>query len=335
MLVIKGIINQLIMLKLLIILICVYFSGTINAQDAVFSQFMFNQINFNPAFAGTGEFPRLTAGYRNQWPGLGSTYVSYYASYDQFVDKIFGGVGVLVNKDDQGSGVFSTTGLNIIYSYPVTFNQDLTLNMGLQAGVYQNSLNTSGFIFSGQSQFLPSAQNENIPDQSNFYPDFSAGISFYSNEQYQFSITVNHLNTPKIAGNAPGYSLPMKFTLQILSQFPVKTDSRDKNLLIFYPAIMTQMQNEYIYLNYGSNVQYNQIITGLWIRNDLLFHLNTFIFMAGWVWSGVHITYSYDLWLPKTYQPSSIYNSNEVTIEYFFQYKDSKKKKRALNCPKF
>ena len=46
---------------------------------------MFNQVYFNPAFSGTNEHPRFTTGYRNQWPGLGNTYVSYYATFDQHV----------------------------------------------------------------------------------------------------------------------------------------------------------------------------------------------------------------------------------------------------------
>ncbi len=325
------------MIKILFFLVVwLIFSENLRAQDPVFSQFMFNQVYFNPSFAGTGQSPRFTSGYRNQWPGLGNTYVSYYASYDQFADKIFGGIGVILNKDDQGNGVFSTTGINLIYSYPFEINRDLIVNMGLQGGLNQNIVNSNGLVFPDQNPFIINGQNEIIPNQSNFYPDFSAGISFYSHEQYQLSIAVHHLNTPKIiSGSSNAYTLPMRFTLQMLSQFPGKPDYKEKYDIIFYPGIMAQMQKEYLYLNYGSNLQYKQILTGLWIRNDLLFHLNTFIFMAGWAWSGIHLTYSYDLWLPKTYQPSSIYNSNEVTLIYILQYKDSKKKKKALNCPKF
>ena len=326
-------------LKLIYILfLIIWFSHTENmiAQDPVFSQFMFNQVYFNPSFAGTNPSPRFAAGFRNQWPGLGDTYISYYASYDQFIEKISGGIGVSVNKDYQGNGVFSSTGFNLMYSYPVTINSGLIINMGLQAGIYQNLLNTSGLIFTDPSQLISSGTNENIPGQSNFYPDFSAGISFYANEQYQISIAVNHLNTPKIVpGYSSAYTLPISLKLQILSQFPGKPDNKEKYNFIFYPGFMAQIQNEYIYLNYGSNIQFKQILSGLWLRNDLLFHLNTFIFMAGWAWSGIHLTYSYDLWLPKTYQPSLIYNSNEVTIVYLFKYKESKKKMRAINCPKF
>jgi type IX secretion system PorP/SprF family membrane protein len=325
------------MLKLILYIIVLFFvSDQLRAQDPVFSQFMFNQVNFNPAFAGTGQSPRFTAGYRNQWPGLGNTYISYYASYDQFAEKLSGGIGIALNKDEQGDGVFSTTGLDVIYSYPFAINPDLMVNMGLQAGINQNSLNTNGLILADQNPFTVTGQNEIIPDQSIFYPDFSAGISFYSHEQYQLSIAVHHLNTPKIiSGSAEAYTLPMLFTLQMLSQFPGKPEFNEKYNLIFYPGIMVQMQKEYLYLNYGSNLQYKQFLTGFWLRNDLLFHINTFILMAGWAWSGIHITYSYDLWLPKTSQPTSIYNSNEVTLIYLFQYKETKKKRKALNCPKF
>jgi hypothetical protein len=127
----------------------------------------------------------------------------------------------------------------------------------------------------------------------------------------------------------------MRFSCQILSQFPAKQGAKESKELLFFPGFMAQMQKDYIYLNYGTNMQYNKIVTGLWFRNDLLFHVNTLIFMAGYAWLGIHLTYSYDLWLPKTYQPSSTFGSHEVTFIYLFKYKSIKKKMGAIKCPNF
>ena len=54
------------------------------AQDPAFSQFFANPLYLNPAMAGTDICPRLSLNHRNQWPGIGKTYVTYSASYDQF-----------------------------------------------------------------------------------------------------------------------------------------------------------------------------------------------------------------------------------------------------------
>ena len=65
-----------------------------NAQDPAFSQFYANPLYLNPAFAGSDICPRMSLNFRDQWPGIGKTYVTYSASYDQYVDKGFAHLAV-------------------------------------------------------------------------------------------------------------------------------------------------------------------------------------------------------------------------------------------------
>src|SRR5690554_7910039 len=74
------------------------------AQDPQFSQFYANPIYLNPAFAGSHGCPRFAVNYRNQWPALSGTFVTYSASYDQYFKSIAGGVGVIATHDQQGKG---------------------------------------------------------------------------------------------------------------------------------------------------------------------------------------------------------------------------------------
>ena len=77
----------------------------LKAQDPQFTQFYANPLYLNPAFAGTARCPRICMNYRNQWPSLSGTYVTYSASYDQHIDALNGGLGIMVNQDDQGRGI--------------------------------------------------------------------------------------------------------------------------------------------------------------------------------------------------------------------------------------
>ena len=86
------------------------------AQDAHFSQFYANPLYLNPALAGAENCPRLTLNYRNQWPGLGQTYVTYSVGYDQFVSAIHGGIGFHLLHDNQAKGAFSTSQVNAMYA---------------------------------------------------------------------------------------------------------------------------------------------------------------------------------------------------------------------------
>src|SRR6185295_17434324 len=83
--------NTLSMLKRVVIpfaLVVTAGLGDLLAQDPEFTQFYANPLYLNPAFAGTARCPRICLNYRNQWPGISGTYVTYSASYDQHFDAI-------------------------------------------------------------------------------------------------------------------------------------------------------------------------------------------------------------------------------------------------------
>ena len=58
------------------------------SQDLEFTQFYANPLYLNPAFAGSHGCPRVSMNYRDQWPGLSGSYVSYSACYDQYISSI-------------------------------------------------------------------------------------------------------------------------------------------------------------------------------------------------------------------------------------------------------
>ena len=68
-----------------------FFVINVNAQDPEFTQFYANPIYLNPAFAGTNICPRVNLNWRNQWPGVSGTFITYSASFDQHSEAIHGG----------------------------------------------------------------------------------------------------------------------------------------------------------------------------------------------------------------------------------------------------
>ena len=83
----------------IIILLFTFTSIVGFTQDLEFTQFYSNPIYLNPAFAGSHGCPRFAMNYRNQWPSLTGTYVSYAAAYDQYFKSINGGFGVILVND--------------------------------------------------------------------------------------------------------------------------------------------------------------------------------------------------------------------------------------------
>ena len=96
--------------------ILLFLSTDAESQDPAFSQFYANPLYMNPAMAGVEISPKIYLGYRNQWPGAINPYVTYHASYDQYIEVLQGGVGVHVGNDRQGGGVFNTLSADAILS---------------------------------------------------------------------------------------------------------------------------------------------------------------------------------------------------------------------------
>ena len=102
------------------------FNNEVKAQDPAFSQFFANPLYLNPAMAGTNICPRISLNHRNQWPGIGKTYVTYSASYDQYVEKLGGGLGFAIAKDVAGAGNLNTTHISAAYAYRLKINKKLS-----------------------------------------------------------------------------------------------------------------------------------------------------------------------------------------------------------------
>lgn len=107
------------------------------AQDPQFTQFYANPLYLNPAFAGTARCPRVVLNYRNQWPALTGTFVTTSASFDQHVDGIMGGLGLLVTHDQAGKGTLNTTTVSGIYSYQQAISRKFSMKVGFQATYFQ------------------------------------------------------------------------------------------------------------------------------------------------------------------------------------------------------
>ena len=209
------------MAKRILLLTCVAVFGTVflnggaQAQDPEFTQFYANPLYLNPAFAGSSRCPRMVMNYRNQWPGITRTYITYSASYDQHVDAMSGGLGVLVTNDQAGDGTINTTNASVMYSYYLPVTNSFSVKAGVQAAFAQKSVDwtklTFGDMIDNKLGFI-SQTNEQNPNRTVTNVDFSAGILGYSSSFF-IGGAVHHLLEPDEAFISQGSSpLPMKIT---------------------------------------------------------------------------------------------------------------------------
>jgi type IX secretion system PorP/SprF family membrane protein len=133
------------MKKSIIIIAVLLFSPmlVIAQQSGIYSQYMFNGLAINPAYAGYDGMLSMTALGRLQSIGLeGSPSTQTFSVHTPIVnDKI--GVGLQVFHEN--IGVTDQSGVYASYSYKIFFAK-LTLSLGLQAGVNFYRTNYSNLV---------------------------------------------------------------------------------------------------------------------------------------------------------------------------------------------
>lgn len=308
------------------ILVFFGFSENAFAQDAEFTQFYANPLYLNPALAGTTRCPRVNLNYRNQWPGISGTYVTYSASYDQHIDVIGGGLGLLVINDKAGQGTLTTTNVSGIYSYMLPVSREFSMKFGVQATYFQKSIDWSKLTFGDmidERRGFVYNTNEVQRLQSKSNVDFSAGILGYS-KRYFFGFAAHHLTQPDEGLLGPS-KLPMKLTGHAGATLPVG----DKGAETFIsPNVLFQKQQNFQQLNLGLYVTKGSIVAGLWYRNQ-----DSFIAVVGFQQHFFKIGYSYDVTVSKLTNATA--GSHEISFSLQFECKPKKKKFRLVSCPSF
>ncbi len=297
----------------------------LKAQDPQFTQFYANPLYLNPAFAGTARCPRICMNYRNQWPSLSGTYVTYSASYDQHIDALNGGLGIMVNQDDQGRGILKSTSATAIYSYLLPVTREFSIKMGLQAGFFQKTLDRTklnfGDMIDARRGFVWNT-NEIIPSQNKSNLDFGAGILGFS-KKYFVGAAFHHLTQPD-EGLQGVSKLPLKITGHAGAIIPLEKGNES----YISPNILFQQQAKFTQLNLGVYVVKGAFVGGLWYRNS-----DAFIALVGVQTDHMKIGYSYDVTVSKL--SSNTAGSHEVSLQIQFECKPKKKKYRTISCPSF
>jgi len=303
-------------------------TNSATAQDPEFTQFYANPLYLNPAFAGTARCPRVILNYRNQWPALSGTFVTYSASYDQHIDAISGGLGVLVTNDRAGRGTINTTNASLMYAYQFNVNRNFSIKAGFQGTFFQKSLDWSkltfgdmidpryGFIY--QSSEVPGAN-------SAAGADFSAGVLGYS-KQYFFGFAVHHLTEPEETLISGASSLPRKWTGHAGAVIPFKSRAPEEGSVS--PNILFQQQQDFTQLNLGIYVTKGPVVGGLWYRNQ-----DAFILLIGLQTDIIKVGYSYDVTISKLSTATA--GSHEVSFAMQFDCKPKRRKFRTISCPSF
>jgi type IX secretion system PorP/SprF family membrane protein len=317
----------------------IFASGHLPAQDIAYSQFYANPLYLNPAMAGTEYCPRINVNYRNQWPSLPKAFVSYSASYDQYVDFLHGGVGLIVNYDQAGQAGINNLSVNAMYAYKLNVSDEVTTNFALQAGYGQRSTSWDDFVFSsridGNGNTLPAGpQPANFTDNIGFV-DFSAGILVGISEKYYVGGAAHHLTQPDISFlNEADNLLNMKITAQAGANFELDQGyyrSGGSGLSVS-PNILYQQQGDFKHLNFGAYLSASYFTAGLWYRHAFE-NPDAVILSLGVLYNNLRFGYSYDFTISQLSLASG--GAHELSLAWIFSCSEKSKRPKAIKCPSF
>ena len=102
-------------------------------QDPNFTQYMYNTLSINPAYAGSRDVFSAVALHRSQWLGFDGAPTSQTLSAHTPIRE--GKMGLGFNIVNDQIGVTKETDINAIYSYALEMSEYTKLSFGINAGV--------------------------------------------------------------------------------------------------------------------------------------------------------------------------------------------------------
>jgi len=170
-------------------ILLLFLTDTVCAQqDPQYTNYMYNTMNVNPAYAGTKEVLSILGMYRAQWVGLDGAPVTSTFSLHSPIGLSNIGLGLSFVNDKIGPSDENT--ISVDFSYRLNFDNLSTLALGIKTTA--NLLNVDYTKLSIYDPTDPQFQN-NVDNR--FSPNFGAGAYWYSDKHYVGFSVPNFLET--------------------------------------------------------------------------------------------------------------------------------------------
>lgn len=312
----------------LLLLILAAAAATVYAQqEHQYTQFMFNKLPINPAYAGARGVPSVTAIYRNQWMGFEGAPKSFLGSFNSPFLTPRVGVGVTLshvtiglNRDFAGS---------LAYSYDVVADEKISLRAGLMG-----SIRSLGIDFSKAMADNPVDNSLEADRVNSIYANVGAGLYFTYDERFYAGFSVPRLYSNSIGINEnlpPGFETAKEYQHFYGMAGAIIPLGEGLNLM---PAILTKyVKNAPFDVDVNINLEIKEkVVAGLSYRaggNGSGESIDLLLFWQAHPQFGIGMAYDFSLSDIKDYTAGSI----ELLFQADLKQQTSKGKK--MSNPRF
>lgn len=179
-------------MKKILVLIALGYLGLQNIsaqQDAQYTQYMYNTIAVNPAYAGSRGVFSIAALHRSQWVGLDGAPKTQTLNFNTPVSERVG-IGFSIVNDEIGNGTNQDTYFDGVFSYTIPTSETGKLSFGLKAGGHLLNID-----FNKLRNYDSSAPVGTPNIDQRFSPNFGAGIYYHTDKFYTGLSIPNFLET--------------------------------------------------------------------------------------------------------------------------------------------
>ena len=222
--------------KLLAILILgLVVQTSYSQQDAQYTQYMYNTLSINPAYAGSRDVFSFVGLYRSQWVGLDGAPTTYTASMHTPTGKRVG-LGLNIVRDE--IFISEETYIDVDFSYTLDISEKGKLALGLKGGAHLLDVNSNRANTGAENGSDSEAE---IFIDNKFSPQVGIGAYYYTNKFYLGLSAPNILETEHFdeSNNSNNSSSTAKEKINFYLMTGYAFDLNED--LKFKPALLTKL----------------------------------------------------------------------------------------------
>ena len=308
----KKIINRLILL-----LVVLSLAGMATAQQEQHNAHnMFNQLSYNPAFAGSVGAICATGLVRQQWVGFDGAPASYSINIHSPVNILHGGVGASIYQDQLGPQ--KEIGVKLMYAYRTDLGMG-NLGIGASVGFLNGSIDFSQFTdetIRDPGDVILDSQEE----QSDMILDFGFGIHYVVPEKFYVALSTTRLSEQR--SETLKYSTKRHYYLNAGYEFSFPSNPA----IVIEPSLLIKSDGVKTQYDIAGLLKYNNRVWG-GVSYSAIRNMDPLSVLVGLKIKDVRIGYAYTI--PTSKIGSS--GSHEVMVNYCFKLNFDKGRRSYKN----
>ncbi|MDR1725872.1 MAG: type IX secretion system membrane protein PorP/SprF [Bacteroidales bacterium] len=321
--------NRKPLLLFIFVILAVVVNNIYAQQEPHFTQYMFNRLSYNPAYAGSNGAICLTGFYRNQWLGMqlydsrngsesAAALQTMNVTFDMPVKFLHGGIGATIMTDQ--IGYWNNNYIKIDYAYRLQLPKG-NLSFGLEAQLVSASFDMTQLFGSSD---IDEKDNINIKDPllsgasevNEMLFDLAFGVYYLVPGKFYAGFSASKLLETKsdkllwqnrrfyyfIAGYE--WVLPTYPSLKIMPSAQFKHDFASNDSWQIYGSVLVEYENK-VWGGVGARL------------NDAV------AILGGFTWNNFKIGVSYDI--PTSRLSTTGFGSLELMLRYCFKVENPPK----------